>query len=118
VFSLSQLNRLSQAAWKRILLFGHAELKRPFILQLFLAVCDFLSTDLTYLQRIVFLALGPQRSLSVLYYRSLLFYVFFYYCFIKVSFFATMCYLFTIMMSQLVPADGTPGSGLASFAVK
>ena len=29
VFSLSQLNRLSQAAWKRILLFGHAELNRP-----------------------------------------------------------------------------------------
>jgi len=29
-----------------------------------------------------------------------------------------MCYLFTIMMSQLVPADGTPGSGLPSFAVK
>jgi len=29
-----------------------------------------------------------------------------------------MCYLFTVMMSQLVPADGTPGSGLASLAVK
>ena len=49
VFSLSQLNRLSQAAWKRILLFGHAELNRPSILQLYDAACDFLATALTYL---------------------------------------------------------------------
>jgi len=49
VFSLSQLNRLIQAAWKRILLFGHAELNRPSILQLYDTVCDFLSTALTYL---------------------------------------------------------------------
>jgi len=49
VFSLSQLNGLSQAAWKRILLFGHVKLKRPSILQLYDAVCDFLSTALAYL---------------------------------------------------------------------
>jgi len=49
VFTLSQLNRLSQAAWKRMLVFGLAKLKRPSILQLYDAVCDFLSTALTYL---------------------------------------------------------------------
>jgi len=48
VFSLSQLNRLSQAAWKRILLFGQAELNCPSIMQLYDAVCNFLSTALTY----------------------------------------------------------------------
>jgi len=70
VFTLSQLNRLSPAAWKRLLLFGHAKLKRPYILQLFGAVSDFLSTALTYLQRLMFLALGAQRSLSMPCYRS------------------------------------------------
>jgi len=49
VFTLSQLNGLSQAAWKHILLFGHVKLKRPSILQLYDAVCDFLSIALTYL---------------------------------------------------------------------
>ena len=29
VFTLSQLNALSQATWNRILLFGHVKLKRP-----------------------------------------------------------------------------------------
>jgi len=49
VFTLSQLNGLSQAAWKCILLFGHAKLNRTSILQLYDAVCDFLSKTLTYL---------------------------------------------------------------------
>ena len=35
VFTLSQQNILSQAAWKLMLLFGHAKLKRPSILQLY-----------------------------------------------------------------------------------
>ena len=70
VFTLSQLNRLSPASWKRLLLFGHVKLKRPYTLQLNDAVCDFLSTALTYLLRLVFLALGSQRSLSMPFYHS------------------------------------------------
>jgi len=35
VFTLSQPNGLSEATWKRILLFGHVKLKRPFTLQLY-----------------------------------------------------------------------------------
>jgi len=49
VFTLYQLNRLGQAAWKCMILFGHAEQNRPSILQLYDAVCDFLSTALTHL---------------------------------------------------------------------
>ena len=117
VFTLSQLNILNQAAWKRMLLLGHAKLKRPSIFQLYDAVCDF-----QQLWRICnescFLRLGAQRSLSMLYYHSFLFCVFIYYCFISVSFFASICWLFTIMLSQVIPADGTPGSVLPSFAVK
>ena len=70
VFTLSQLNKLSPAAWKRLLLFGHAKLKRPSNLQLYDAVSDFLSAALTYLQRLLFLALGAQRSLSMPYCHS------------------------------------------------
>jgi len=44
VFTLSQLNGLSQATWNRILLFGHDKLKRS--LHLYNAVCNFLSTAL------------------------------------------------------------------------
>jgi len=49
VFTSSQLNGLIRVAWKRILLFGHIELKHPSILQLYDAVCDFLSIALAYL---------------------------------------------------------------------
>jgi len=49
VFTLSQRNRLSPAAWKRMLLCGHSKQKLPSILQLYDAVCDFLSTALTNL---------------------------------------------------------------------
>jgi len=45
-FTLSQPNVLSQAIWNRILLSGHVELKRDFSLQLYDAVCNFLSTAL------------------------------------------------------------------------
>jgi len=41
MFTLSQLNGLSQATWNRIFLFGHVKLKRPSSLQLFDAVCNF-----------------------------------------------------------------------------
>jgi len=41
MFTLSQLNGLSQATWNRIFLFGYVNLKRPSFLQLYDAVCNF-----------------------------------------------------------------------------
>jgi len=49
VFTLSPLNGLSQVAWNNIPLFGQVKLKRPSILQIYDAVCDFLSAALAYL---------------------------------------------------------------------
>jgi len=93
VFTLSQLNRLSPAAWKRLLLFGHAKLKRPYILQLYGAVCDFLSTALTY--SICYDSCFLRWGLNVLCQCRIIvlfiFCVFFYYCFINVSFFTSIC---------------------------
>jgi len=92
VFTLSQLNRLSPAAWKRLPLFGHAKLKRPSILQLYDSVCDVRSTALTYLQRLVFLALGTQRSLSMPYYHSFHFFAsLFITILLMCLFFASIC---------------------------
>jgi len=46
VFTLSQLNALSQTTWNRILLFGLVKLKRSSSLQACDVICNFLSTAL------------------------------------------------------------------------
>jgi len=46
VFTLSRLTGFSQATWNHILLFRHLKVKCPSSLQLYDAVCNFLSTGL------------------------------------------------------------------------